>query len=63
MKALYAVNGVLGLVDTNTSGVIVGRLTQLAGAYPSGVPGTDVNGDSAVSGDNSNTYIEFKLVI
>jgi hypothetical protein len=59
---LYAVNGVLETVDTQSSG-IVGRLTQTAGAYPSGVPGIDINGDQALAGENSDTYIEFKLLV
>ena len=59
---LYAYDGVL---DTNNgqSMTVVGRLTKAAGAYPSGVPGIDINGDQALSGENSNTYIEFKLLI
>ena len=40
--------------------MFVGRLIQAAGTYPSGVPGVDLNGDQALSGDNSNTYIEVK---
>jgi hypothetical protein len=68
MDALYAVDGVL---DNNTSqsSTVVGRITRLIGtttpngAYPSGVPGVDINGDQALSGENSNTYIEFKLLI
>jgi hypothetical protein len=62
ISALYAY---CGLLDTATaqSDVVVAYLTQADGAYPSGVPGTDVTGDMAVSGDNSNTYIEFKLMI
>ena len=51
------------LDDQVTASGIVARLIKAAGAYPSGVPGTDINGDQAVSGDNSNTYIEIKLVI
>jgi len=61
--ALYATNGLLSAGDGHTSTYIVGYLTQADGAYPSGVPGTDINGDAALSGDNSNTYIEFKLII
>ena len=61
--ALYGVNGTLDTVDTNSSGIVVGRLTRSAGAYPSGVPGTETNGDQALRGDNSNTYIEIKLTI
>lgn len=66
MDALYAnVNGVLDTVDAlgGTDLPIVARLTQAAGYYPSGVPGVDINGDQALAGDNSNEYIEFKLVI
>lgn len=63
MDPLYGVNGILDTVDTHTTGIVVARLTQAAGSYPSGVPGVDVNGDQALSGDNSNTYIEFKLLI
>jgi len=60
--ALYAVDGVL---DTNTSQstLIVGRLIKSAGTYPSGVPGIDLNGDMALSGENSNTYVEVKLTL
>lgn len=61
--ALYATNGLLSAGDGHTNTYIVGYLTQADGAYPSGVPGTDVNGDMALSGENSNTYIEFKLII
>ena len=47
---------------------IVARLTRAAGAYPSGVPGTDINGDMALRGagpdtDNPNMYIEFRLTV
>jgi len=38
-------------------------LVKAAGSYPSGVPGIDINGDQALSGANSNTYCEIKLVI
>lgn len=69
--ALYANAGLLcTAAESNVSG-IVGYLTQTAGAYPSGVPGTDTTtydyatyvGDQALGGDNTNTYVEFKLVI
>lgn len=66
--ALYAVNGLLETANTQSSGVVA-YLTKAAGAYPSGVPGTDVNGDQALSSDSytnsgvSNQYIEIKLVI
>ena len=61
--ALYGNAGVLDTVDTAGTGIIVARLTRLAGTYPSGVPGVDLNGDQALGGANSNTYIEFKLTI
>jgi hypothetical protein len=47
----------------------VAILTQIDGSYPSGVPGIDINGDQALSGDSyvqagvSNVYIEFKMII
>ena len=63
MCALYGNLGQLDTHDEYSSGVIVGRLTQIPGAYPSGVPGTDVNGDIRLGGENTNTYIEFKLAI
>ena len=62
-------SGVLDTTDesgntVSTAGVFpVGRLTQADGSYPSGVPGIDINGDQALSGENSNTYIEFKLLV
>jgi len=51
--------------DSNTakSTSTVAQLTRIAGVYPSGVPGTDINGDMALGGDNANTYIEFKMLI
>lgn len=63
--ALYAADGVLDTVDQDglTAGVVIGRLTQAPGTYPSGVPGIDINGDQSLSGENSNTYLEFKLLI
>ena len=66
---LYAQDGVLNTVNQtgltkSTAGVLpVAKLTAGAGSYPSGVPGIDINGDQALSGENSNTYIEFKLLI
>ena len=63
LDPLYGVNGDLDTVDTHDTGIIVARLTKAAGAYPSGVPGVDINGDQALSGENSNTYIEYKLLI
>ena len=70
MTPLYARNGLLAVAQGLGSG-IVGYLTMQAGAYPSGVPGVDTTtydgqtyvGDQALGGDNSNTYIEFKLII
>lgn len=52
-----------GLLNTAVLGDAVAVLTKAAGAYPSGVPGTDINGDIALSGDNTNQYIEFKLLV
>lgn len=62
MAPLYALNGVLETVTTQSS-VVVAYLVKAAGTYPSGVPGVDLNGDQALTGDNSNTYCEIKLVI
>ena len=61
-SALYAVDGLLDTTDTHSGGM-VGRLVQSAGTYPSGVPGVDINGDQALGGENSNTYVEIKLTI
>ena len=63
MAPLYGVRGTLDTVDANDTEVIVGRLVKAAGTYPSGVPGVDLNGDMALQGENSNTYIEVKLTI
>lgn len=41
----------------------VAILTKAQGVYPSGVPGTDLNGDMALGGANNNEYIEFKLLV
>lgn len=60
---LYANNGVLDTVDGLTTSIKVAYIVQAAGTYPSGVPGVDLNGDQALSGDNSNTFVEVKLVI
>ena len=70
MTALYGVNGLLE-TSSSMSNVVVARLVQSADTYPSGVPGIDINGDQALSGDDSgapngsggNTYVEIKLVI
>jgi hypothetical protein len=40
----------------------IAMLMQPAGAYPSGVPGTDINQDAALGGDNTNEYIVIKLL-
>lgn len=56
-------DGVLQLDGVSKSLNSVAVLTRAAGYYPSGVPGTDLNGDIALGGDNSNQYIEFKLLI
>jgi hypothetical protein len=65
LVTLYARAGVLDLAgeDATPTSYPVARLTQVDGAYPSGVPGTDITGDMALAGDNTNTYIEFKLII
>jgi len=68
---LYAVAGILETSDTYNTGIVVARLTRLAGIYPSGVPGVDLNGDQALGGEvpsaagnaYNNTYIEIKLTI
>jgi hypothetical protein len=52
-----------GKLQATSSGDAVAVLTRAAGLYPSGVPGTDINGDMALSGDNNNQYIEFKLLV
>lgn len=62
-SALYANSGMLCTAAESTASGIVGRLVKAAGTYPSGVPGIDLNGDQALSGDNSNTYLEIKLAI
>jgi len=41
----------------------VAQLTGAKGAYPSGVPGVDINGDMALKGDNNNQYIVIKLLV
>jgi hypothetical protein len=41
----------------------VAMLLKPAGAYPSGVPGTDINQDSALGGENNNQYIVIKLLV
>jgi hypothetical protein len=68
MQLLYGYNGLLDSNDGYGTTLPVARLTQAAAAYPSGVPGTDTTadadrGDIKLSGDNSSTYIEIKLLI
>ena len=65
---LYGVVGQLDITDTHGTSTPVAILIKAAGAYPSGVPGVDINGDIALagaSGDSSdqNTYCEIKLLI
>jgi hypothetical protein len=64
--AAAATYGKLTTVNTNDN--VVGYIISVAGSYPSGVPGVDINGDQALSGASGtsadgNTYIEFKLTI
>ena len=59
---LYAVSGLLETANSQSSGAVA-MLTKAAGTYPSGVPGVDLNGDQALAGDNSSTYVEIKLLI
>jgi hypothetical protein len=55
VKLYGSANGKLTAVS---SGDAVAVLTQAAGMYPSGVPGTDINGDISLG-----NYIEFKLLV
>jgi hypothetical protein len=62
---LYAYNGILDSQNAQDA-TVVARLIKLAGTYPSGVPGIDINGDQALTGDtdlSNDTYIEIKLMI
>lgn len=61
--ALYGYNGLLDTNDGHSSSRIVGYVVKAAGTYPSGIPGVDINGDQALAGENSNTYVEFSLSI
>lgn len=61
--ALYGFNGSLDTNDGHSTSTVIARVLAAAGTYPSGVPGVDINGDQALSGDNSNTYVEFQLLI
>ena len=59
--SLYAsANGLFQSTPTAKDPIAV--LTRVAGPYPSGVPGIDINGDMALKGEHSNQYIEFKLL-
>ena len=74
---LYCKDGLLDTKDQDAGvtddKLLVGMLTQQAAHYPSGVPGTDVNGDIALGGEtyttsgtlttSAETYIEFKLLV
>lgn len=59
--SLYASSN--GKLQAASSGSVVAILTRAAGPYESGVPGVDINGDLALPGDNSNQWIEFKLLV
>lgn len=61
--ALYGYVGLLDDNDGHSTSRVVGYVVKAAGTYPSGVPGVDLNGDQALSGDNSNTYVEVALNI
>lgn len=61
--ALYGYQGLLDTNDGHSTSTVVARVLKAAGTYPSGVPGIDINGDQALGGDNSNTYVEIKLLI
>jgi hypothetical protein len=57
-------NGVLVYDSTSKTSDTVAQLTGAPGVYPSGVPGTDINGDMALkSGQTDNAYIVIKLLI
>ena len=62
LKASEA-TGTLTLDAATKSTSSIAQLMQPAGAYPSGVPGTDINQDAALSGDNTNQYIVVKLLV
>lgn len=59
----YLYGSANGKLQAAAAGTAVAILTRAAGAYPSGVPGTDINGDLALRGENDNQYIEFKLLV
>lgn len=64
LPGVYLYGSALGKLTTTPSAnsTPIAVLTRAAGPYPSGVPGTDINGDMALLGDHSNQYIEFKLL-
>jgi len=55
--------GILDTADPLGTAQVVAVLLKAAGAYPSGVPGVDINGDIALGSESSNEYIEVKLMI
>lgn len=57
------VNGVLAIDGAAKTADSVAMLLAGAGAYPSGTPGTDINNDTELGGDNSNQYITVKLLV
>jgi hypothetical protein len=59
----YLYGSSAGVLQAASSGTAVAVLVKAAGSYPSGVPGVDINGDIALGGENTNQYIEFKLLI
>jgi len=56
-------NGLLVTDGAAKTADSVAMLIQPAGPYPAGVPGTDINQDAALSGDNTNQYIVIKLLV
>jgi hypothetical protein len=49
-------SGVLVVDGLTKSADTVAQLVGAPGSYPSGVPGTDIGGDMALGGENSNQY-------
>lgn len=56
-------SGVLVVDGVTKTAASVAMLVGAPGAYPSGVPGTDIGGDMALGGENTNQYIEFKMIL
>jgi len=56
-------DGVLEIDGAAKTANSVAMLLVGAGAYPSGTPGTDINNDAELGGDNSNQYITVKLLV